>query len=406
MMGVELSLTAILYSPLACLLWLVGVAGYTLFHLREVKLEPYSVGLLLLTMWSFAVAVFYNSWVSMAATVVLACFFLFHQWIISRVWQEEELDRLFRRLFHLGTGTALIGWLQQMDQWPAAANVFTRMMGWVPLVPISEDRISGTFSNPNFAASWYAVLLILGLWMWERASRAGKRLIVAEMIVLMGALYFTGSRGGFMAWLAGTGCYLLVRYRRQAWFGVGGMAALLLTVGFFRPEWLPRGHLFWQSLETRLDIWRSGLDLFLSRPVTGIGLANMWFLPPWETGYPVPLPHAHNTLLSVAVELGLIGLVLFVWMQVFVWKGLYQLTAAGRPHAPVLAGAMAALMAHGLVDHPLFLPQVALIYFGVSGLVLSLAPAVSTTGQLAPDLVRFWKNSHRSATFHSSITHR
>lgn len=396
-MGVGLSLTAILYSPFFSVLWLVGMAVYMLVHLREVKLEPYGIGLLFLTMWSFAVAVFYESWVSVAATAVLASFFLLHQWFIAKTWREDELDRLFGRLFHLGTGTALIGWLQQMGQWPTQANVWTWMMGWVPFVPISEERISGTFSNPNFAASWYAALLVLGLWMWERSSRSGKWLVAAQMVVLVGALYFTGSRGGLLAWLCGTGVYWLVRYRRQALLAVTGLAAMLLTVGWFRPEWLPRGNLFWQSLETRLDIWQTGLKLWMAQPLTGIGLAKMWFLPPGETAYPGPLPHAHHTLLSVAVDLGLIGLLLFLWMQVFVWRGVVQLAAVGHVHVPVLAGVLAVLAVHGLVDHPLFLPQVALLYFGASGLVVSMALAASASGRRSPHPERFRKYRPPSA---------
>lgn len=388
-MGVGLSLAAILYSPLTSLLWLMGMAVFILFRFREVKPEPYGLGLLLLTMWSFAVAIFYDSWVSVGASVLLACYFLFHEYLLSTAWDEGKLDRLFRQLFHLGTGTALIGWLQQMDRWPAEANVFTWMMGWVPPTPISEDRISGTFSNPNFAASWYAVLLILGLWMWERSSRSARWLVTAEMAVLAGALYFTGSRGGFVAWLAGTGCYLLLRYRKKALLGVAGIASLLFTLAFVRPEWLPRGDLFRQSLETRMDIWRTGVELFLDRPLTGIGVGNMWFLPSWETMYPVPLPHAHQTLLSVAVDLGLVGLALFLWMQLFVWKGVLQLAAARQPHVPVLAGALAALAVHGVVDHPLFWPQVALIYFGAGGIVLALAQSAAQEQRL-PETGRVW----------------
>ncbi len=374
-MGIGLSLTAILYSPVASMLWLVGIGVYCLFQLREVKLEPYSVGLMLLTMWSFSVAVFYESWVSFAASFVLACFFLFHQWMLSREWTRDGLERLMTQLFHLGTGTALIGWLQQMGQLPTEPGWFTWLMGWAPFVPISEERISGTFNNPNFAASWYAVLLILGMWMWERSARARRALVALEMLVLCGALYFTGSRGGMSGWLVGTFFYLFIRYRQRVLFFLAGAMALLMTVGFFRMEWLPRGELFWKSLDTRLEIWRTGLDLFLEKPLTGIGLANMWFVEPWMRSYPDPLPHAHNTLLSIAVELGIVGLGLFLWMQIFVIRGLVQLTAERDAFAPLFVGAFAVLAMQGLVDHPIFLPQVAVIFFGVSGVVLHLTAA-------------------------------
>jgi len=374
-MGIGLSLTAILYSPFTSMLWLIGIGVYCLLHLREVRLEPYSVGLMLLTMWSFSVAVFYESWVSFAASFVLGFFFLFHQWMLAREWTREEMERWMTLLFHYGTGTALIGWLQQMGQLPTEPGWFTWLMGWAPFVPLSEERISGSFNNPNFAACWYAVLLVLGMWVWERSARSRRVLVALEMLLLLGALYFTGSRGGMFGWLAGTFFYLFIRYRRAALPFLTGAMAILLTLCFFKIDWLPRGELIWKSLDTRLEIWRTGLELFIDKPLTGIGLANMWFVEPWLRLYPDPLPHAHNTLLSIAVELGIVGLGLFLWMQVFVIKGLFQLMAEKHIFAPLFAGVFVVLATQGLVDHPMFLPQVAVIFFGMSGMILQLTTA-------------------------------
>ncbi len=76
----------------------------------------------------------------------------------------------------------------------------------------------------------------------------------------------------------------------------------------------------------RTFIWRGAFDAWLQRPLTGYGLGGIFVLDPvtprtaelWrEIGFRVP--HAHNGLLDVGIQLGLVGVALYLllWATTF-----------------------------------------------------------------------------------------
>lgn len=386
-MIVGLSIAAILYSPVTSILFLGIAGGYALFKLKlsHFTANIWTDSLFLLTAWSIYVSVYQNNPVSLFASLALLLFWLLSQVILTMQWDMERMEDLLQKTFHLGTGTALIGWLEQWSFLPTDGNLLTMALGWAPFVPIDEPRISGTFSNPNFAASWYVALILIGIYLWERKTgKLWQYLVGFELTFIAGALYYTGSRGGMIAVGAGLLVYLLIRFRRQATTYVTTAFSLGLGIFAWNPALLPRSNIFWQSLDTRLDIWQSAWNLFLHKPVTGYGLANTWFLPTWLTQYPMHIPHAHNTFLSLSVELGIVGLFLFLVMLYQVFHDLFNLVMMDHPFAPVLGSILVAIVAHGMVDHPLFLPQVAILFIATGTLVIKTASVAVPVGRTLP----------------------
>jgi putative inorganic carbon (HCO3(-)) transporter len=134
----------------------------------------------------------------------------------------------------------------------------------------------------------------------------------------------------------------------------------------------------------RLELWRSSLALIREHPWFGVGPGN--FQAAYRTRYVLPsawqefnLEHPHNVYLDHWIRLGLLGLLAGLAVQVAFWRTLSRRSFAS-PDRPVvgewgggltlaLAGSMAALLAHGLVDNTLFFPDLALAFF----LTLALA---------------------------------
>jgi O-antigen ligase len=123
----------------------------------------------------------------------------------------------------------------------------------------------------------------------------------------------------------------------------------------------------------RLKLWRSTLSMIQKHPLFGVGPGN--FLAAYRTRYVLPvaweefnLGHAHNILLDHWTRLGLLGVVAGAAVQVAFWRTLGR---GSRDDALRLglAGSMAALLAHGLVDNAIFSPDLALAFF----LALALA---------------------------------
>jgi O-antigen ligase len=169
-----------------------------------------------------------------------------------------------------------------------------------------------------------------------------------------------------MGWLAGG------RYRRAAvvivLLGVLVLVPLLRVPRFAALLDLERGTTFF-----RLKLWRSSLRMIRDRPLLGVGPGN--FLAAYRTRYVLPaaweefsLEHPHSIYLDHWTRLGLLGVVAGVAVQVSFWWRLGR-RSERDPLTVGLAGSMAALLAHGLVDNAIFFPDLALAFF----LLLALA---------------------------------
>jgi O-antigen ligase len=138
----------------------------------------------------------------------------------------------------------------------------------------------------------------------------------------------------------------------------------------------------------RLELWRSTVTLIRESPWFGVGPGN--FAQAYRTRYVLPsawqqfnLEHPHNIYLDHWSRLGLLGVVAGVAVQATFWGTVRQKQrewrASGQNSRSVgcdscalllaLAGSMAALLAHGLVDNTLFFPDLALILFLTLGLL-------------------------------------
>ena len=198
------------------------------------------------------------------------------------------------------------------------------------------------------------------------------------------ALFFTFSRG---AWLAcAVACAFVVapyarrlsvprRRRVLLWsLAVGtplllGAFALALRVERFRSLFAPAG-----TAMLRLRLWQSALRMALDHPLWGVGLDQFLYLYPryihpdaWREPN---LSHPHNLVLDFWLRLGLPGVVALGWIA---WLVVGRVRAGGWPAAPGaspglapgaplvwgVAGALIAVVVHGLMDNSFFVIDLA-----------------------------------------------
>ena len=114
----------------------------------------------------------------------------------------------------------------------------------------------------------------------------------------------------------------------------------------------------------RLGYWRDTLQIIKSHPFIGVGPGN-FNLP--QSRY------SHNSYLQICAEVGLIGLLPFIWFLVAGAIGLGK--KIKHPPQPYiyLAGTAAScvFLLHNIIDFSFFLPEVSMIWWLIMGLVLS-----------------------------------
>ena len=260
-----------------------------------------------------------------------------------------------------------------------------------PLNPIPRSwynrlpRLLSDPLNPNMVAGSLVMLLPFPLvLMWQRRRWPSSIPLLPVFLARWLKLYFVRLLLAILA-LALMLPMVAMTQSRGGWIA----AALVLFISFaFRFPWLwgsvPLSGLglWWMARqgrlatlldalgtggavvgwEERVEIWSRALYMIQDFPFTGIGAGTYYDVV--SLLYPLFLvspgniiPHAHNLLLEVAVDVGVPGLVAFVAILIIAFfsglRNIYGTTSEYRIAATLSEAALASLvgmLAHGMVD--------------------------------------------------------
>ncbi|MDO8435097.1 MAG: O-antigen ligase family protein [bacterium] len=236
-------------------------------------------------------------------------------------------------------------------------------------------RITSVFEQPNMV-SLFLTPLIAALGVPAlRASRKTVRL-AALVVFALGwyTLTLTHSAGGLLGLVFGM-AFVGSVYRKTRWWTIGlVMFGASVAFGFatIRTQVVPVVTLQDWSGNVRLIQWREAWDFIKDHPLRGAGLAGYQeaIAPYHKAGYIEIFPYPHNVFLNVWVELGVVGLVVFLALLGMVsW---FLVRGRHHPAAIPLAAAWIALVVHGMVDIPYFKNDLSILFWFLVLFSLSL----------------------------------
>lgn len=209
---------------------------------------------------------------------------------------------------------------------------------------------------------------------WPTWTRPAVAVAVLPMLV---ALLLTQSRGAYAGFLAAVLVMLAFHSRRGRRLAVTGCLLLagglaLAARGFAQPLLV--------GAAGREAVWLRSLYAIKDFPYSGVGLGlfdrAIPILYPYfmlGTGPVAHPPHAHNLFLQVAVDMGLPGLISFLALLLAAWALLVRLHCGGDETARLfawgLAGSLAALAVHGLVDAVAWSSKAAPLFWMLLGML-------------------------------------
>ncbi len=262
-------------------------------------------------------------------------------------------------------------------------------------------RLRSFYGSPNNVALYLdrlLPLLVAVALLGTRAAHGRRRWLYAAAILPIGlAILLSFSKG---ALFLGVPASLLVifwfwqrRAGRRAWPWVLGAAlagAAGLAVALQIPALSARLDLFGATGFFRIHLWRAAVNMFADHPWLGVGLDN--FLYAYRGRYILDaawqepnLNHPHNIVLDFATRLGLLGLLAGAWLfgeaaRASV-RAIRRADAVWQPVAVGLAGSLAAIVAHGLVDHSFFLVDLAFVFCLILGVAVRLSEPNARTAR-------------------------
>lgn len=206
-----------------------------------------------------------------------------------------------------------------------------------------------------------------------------------------------GSRGAFIGLVAVT-AYIIAafrsiprRIRLIAAVGTFGLLSVLASDAYWERLRLltnPEQDYNWsdRSPEGRMEVWKRGLGYMADRPLLGVGMRNFDVAEGTlsreskareERGAGFKWSAAHNSFLEIGVELGILGLALFIGMLIAALRSLWRMARRSTSSPGMRESALAFALTASLIGFIVCGFFVSAWYFSflymVLGLVMGLA---------------------------------
>jgi O-antigen ligase len=292
---------------------------------------------------------------SIANSVRNACAFL----VLSILVAGLERRSLERVLWLLVVSGGIVGFIALMTIGPQQAE---------EAGAIVSGRATASFTHPNVLGFYMVLTLGPALALLFDRNWWGRLVVGAALVGVIGGLALTFSRSA----IVGAVAVLLVltassRFRRGAALGLL-IAATFAAINFGALTSSREVALLQERLSTvsvagaqedpRVPIWRETPSIISDRFLLGWGQGNYYVASsahglvdpegqPWD--------HAHNLLLTVAAETGLIGLAAFVGFLAALTASAWRTLHARGPSRRLALGVVASLVGlfvAGLVEYP------------------------------------------------------
>ncbi len=314
-----------------------------------------------------------------------------------------------RRLLTAMIGIVLLSAVLGVLQFSAA--------GWEnPLVNATMGEPSGIFANRNHQALFLSIgiVLVIMRFLTGRRTNVEAAASLAVIALLVMSILATGSRAGLL--VSGTGLLIGIalmiggfRHRRptvsravMAWIAVVSLGAIILLAVLSVTAGRARSFQRLMELDATTDFRSRALPtvMLMIKEYFPLGSGFGSFDPIFRIHEPDALlkltyfNHAHNDFLEIALEGGLIGIILMI--AAIAWIGYANLQAWHRPfdHVGVAARGAGAIIILILIasifDYPTRTPMMMAIL------------AISSGWLAAPD--RWWRSAEQAKLYRRSIS--
>jgi O-antigen ligase len=187
---------------------------------------------------------------------------------------------------------------------------------------LARIRGAGFLSDPNDLAQILLIALPLAFVAWRRGHQVVNFFVVlVPVALLLWTTYLTHSRGGLIALAA----VALMAARKKLGTAASTALAAVFILGMIALDFTGGRGISAADGADRLEAWASGLEMFKSAPLFGIGFDGFTEL------YEIT---AHNSFVLCLAELGLLGSALWMALLVTTTTGLNRIIGVQKKKQP------------------------------------------------------------------------
>jgi O-antigen ligase len=306
----------------------------------------------------------------------IACF-LFVLVIVSTVKNENSLQTIIEMMLFGITVIGLFGLWQSIS----GAVVFDPSLTDVEMNQGMPGRIYATMSNPNN----FGEILIMALPFYVSVILNSKTFFKKMVFIAMAlppalALFLTGSRSSWIGFAVSVVVITFLLNKRLLPFILLGGVMMIP----FLPQYVYKRILTIfrasqdTSAQTRIKILQTVEPMLKEYMVSGVGLGSDIFrqlIQNYKLYTKAVPPHTHILYLQIWIEIGLVGIITFVWYIYRTIKnsviGIYNSSQCLKTILAAGTAALCGILVTSLVEYSWYYPRVMVMFWVLLGILAS-----------------------------------
>ena len=301
--------------------------------------------------------------------------FAFYFVVINTVNTKEKLDKAIKAFIIIALLLSLLGIVQYFTLGETNKAWTDRQMN-----PELKTRVVGTFDNPNVFAEYLEHIipatLVLFFTMRKRLNKLLAALVGGAMVL---CLIMTFSRAAWLGFAAAVLFIFVLKFSKYIPALIaGGIAAVPLLPRVVLTRIMTIGNVRDTSNAYRMNAWEGTLNMIRDFWITGVGF-GYWAFKNTFLEYSIGgtlVWHSHNMYLELAAEMGIFGLLTFLWVMFLIFKSVIKFSRTSKDKylnymSVALAGSILSLMVHGIAEHILYMPKSILLFWLIVGLIMA-----------------------------------
>ncbi len=309
-------------------------------------------------------------------SAIMSCILIFGFFCVVNLMRTEKwLNRCVLALVSSSVAVSIIGVLEYALGFASAGWVDAEKFGYI------EGRATSLFDNPNVLAMYLVLCFPMLLAKASDATTKKGRLLGGVSVLLtVLCVIFTWSRGAWLALIASTLLFLLIRSRKT----LSVIIAFLLTLPAIyyiipfgiRHRFASIGDITDSSTYYRVYTWRGSLSAIGDNLFSGYGYGSSSFAeiyPQYAYAGMEAAEHSHSLLLQILFGVGIFGLLIFlVFLFLFAQKNFEHIKNAKDRNIQKMSAAafcsVIAALVMGLFDNIWYNYRIFFLFWIVAGI--------------------------------------